>query len=98
MAVAAGYEVITTASPKNFGLVKRLGATQVFDYNSGNIVDDLATACKGKVIVGLLDCIGPPATALCMELMQKIEGNRVVITTKPEPKAQDIPEGVSIHK
>ncbi|TVY52236.1 Dehydrogenase azaJ, partial [Lachnellula cervina] len=33
LAVAAGYEVITTASPKNFTLVKTLGATQAFDYN-----------------------------------------------------------------
>jgi NADPH:quinone reductase-like Zn-dependent oxidoreductase len=31
LAVAAGYEVITTASPKNFEYVKRLGAIEVFD-------------------------------------------------------------------
>jgi NADPH:quinone reductase-like Zn-dependent oxidoreductase len=34
LAVAAGYEVITTASPKNFDYVKKLGASQVFDYQA----------------------------------------------------------------
>ncbi len=34
LAVAAGYEVITTSSPRNFDYVKKLGASQVFDYNS----------------------------------------------------------------
>lgn len=29
---AAGYKVVTTASPKNFDLVKKLGASAVFDY------------------------------------------------------------------
>lgn len=38
LAVAAGYEVITTSSPKNFGYVKKLGANQVFDYNSKTVV------------------------------------------------------------
>ena len=34
LAVAAGYEVITTASPRNFAFVKELGASEAFDYNS----------------------------------------------------------------
>lgn len=34
LAVAGSYEVLTTASPKNFDYVKKLGASQVFDYNS----------------------------------------------------------------
>jgi len=30
----SGYEVITTCSPRNFDLVKSLGASAAFDYNS----------------------------------------------------------------
>lgn len=33
LAAAAGYEVIATASPKNFEQAKKLGASQVFDYS-----------------------------------------------------------------
>ena len=33
MAVAAGVEVVTTASPSNFEYVKKLGAKQCFDYH-----------------------------------------------------------------
>lgn len=48
LAVAAGYEVISTASPKNFDYVKKLGAQHVFDYHE----DAQALATK---IVGVLD-------------------------------------------
>ncbi|KAK9341949.1 hypothetical protein V1522DRAFT_442085 [Lipomyces starkeyi] len=53
LAVAAGYEVITTASPSNFDYVKKLGASQVFDYNGKTIVDDLIHAFKGKKLAGV---------------------------------------------
>lgn len=35
LATAAGYDVVTTASPKNFEFVTSLGATQIFDYSGG---------------------------------------------------------------
>ena len=34
LAIAAGYQVVTTASPKNFEYVKKLGASAVYDYNA----------------------------------------------------------------
>ncbi|KAK9775003.1 putative Enoyl reductase (ER) domain-containing protein [Seiridium cardinale] len=52
LARAAGYEVITTASPSNFDYVKKLGATQAFDYKSLSVKDDLLAAVKGKKIAG----------------------------------------------
>ncbi|RKU46322.1 hypothetical protein DL546_008209 [Coniochaeta pulveracea] len=54
LAKAAGYEVYTTASPKNFDYVKKLGASHVFDYNSPTIKDDLVAAFKGKTTAGAL--------------------------------------------
>ena len=57
LAVAAGYEVIATASAKNFDFVRSLGASQAFDYNSPTIVSDLAGALKGKTLAGVLDTI-----------------------------------------
>ncbi|KAI9744136.1 MAG: hypothetical protein M1818_002288 [Claussenomyces sp. TS43310] len=57
LAVAAGYEVITTASPKNFAYVKKLGANQAFDYASPTVVNDLIDALQGKSLAGVFDAI-----------------------------------------
>lgn len=95
LAVAAGYQVITTASPKNFEYVKKLGASEVFDYNTSTIGDELVTAFKGKTIAGAFDCIGSgPSWSTCMDVVHKTPGNKNVSTTKqgfPDP-----PEGVTI--
>ena len=54
LAVAAGYEVITTASPHNFDYVKGLGAGQAFDYRSPTVVSDVIAALRGKQLAGAL--------------------------------------------
>ncbi|RYP78390.1 hypothetical protein DL771_000575 [Monosporascus sp. 5C6A] len=95
LCAAAGYEVITTASARNFDYAKKLGAAQVFDYNSPTVHADLLDAFKGKTIAGAMDCIGAPAWAICLDVVQKTPGNKFVATTKrgfPEP-----PEGVQIQ-
>ncbi|KAI9690456.1 MAG: hypothetical protein M1822_009419 [Bathelium mastoideum] len=94
LAVAAGYEVIATASPKNFEYVKQLGAAEVLDYRSSTISDDLQSAFKGKTIAGALDSIGGAAWGICMDVVHKTPGAKCVATTKrgfPDP-----PEGVTI--
>ncbi|KAI0450283.1 GroES-like protein [Xylaria acuta] len=48
LAVAAGYEVITTASPKDFEYCKKLGASQVFDCSSDTITQGLLKEFEGK--------------------------------------------------
>jgi NADPH:quinone reductase-like Zn-dependent oxidoreductase len=77
LAVAAGYEVITTASPRNFDYVKKLGASQVFDYNSETIVDNLIHAFKGKTIAGALS-IGHGAAEACLDILDKCEGDKFI--------------------
>ena len=52
LGVAAGCDVITTCSPKNYQLVKKLGASQAFDYNSETVVNDILTYLEDKKIVG----------------------------------------------
>lgn len=95
LAVAAGYSVITTASPKNFDLVKKLGASETFDYNSPTVVDDIVAAFKGKTSAGVLDCVGGPAWTACPSIMAQVTaGNKFVATTKrgyPDP-----PHGVTV--
>lgn len=94
LAVAAGYSVITTASFKNFDYVKKLGASEVFDYQSSTVIEDLVAALKGKTIVGALDCIGAGGWAGCISVVGQSSGRKFVATTKrgfPDP-----PEGTTI--
>ncbi|MCJ1258676.1 hypothetical protein MMC24_006509 [Lignoscripta atroalba] len=86
LAVAAGYEVITTSSPRNFDYVKNLGASQVFDYNSKTIVPDLVHAFKGKTCAGAFS-IGPGAADACLDILPQCDGNKFLsMATYPLPQ------------
>ena len=54
LAVAAGYDVVATASPHNHELLARLGASRVFDYAAATVVDDVIAALRGSVVAGVL--------------------------------------------
>lgn len=82
LAVAAGYEVITTASPKNFDYVRRLGASLPFDYGSPTVTEDIAEATKNKVLAGAIDCIGTTTTATCVDIVRRSQGKKFVATVK----------------
>ncbi|KAH0276597.1 NAD(P)-binding protein, partial [Aureobasidium melanogenum] len=41
IAAMYGFNIITTCSPRNFDLVKNMGATHVFDYNDSDVVDKI---------------------------------------------------------
>ena len=94
LAVAAGYEVVTTASPKNFEYVKKLGAREVFDYKDPAISDRLVSCFKAKTIAGALDCIGGDACTICMDVVHKSTGTKFISTTKRG--WSDPPEGVTV--
>ena len=81
LAVAAGYEVVSTASPKNFDLLKQLGASHVWDYNSENIVEQLVQALKGKTIAGALHTVGD--SEKCFAVVERCSGQKFVSTTLP---------------
>jgi len=77
LAVAAGYEVVTTASPRNFGHVRSLGASQVFDYHSETVVPDLISALQGKTLAGALSLASGSAGA-CMDVLRACKGRKFV--------------------
>lgn len=96
LAIAAGYEVISTASPKNFDYVKKLGASQVFDYNNPTVVSDILDALRGKKFAGVYDAVGGAAWAPSVEIVSKAEGKKFVATVMrgfPDP-----PEGVGMKQ
>ncbi|KAI8961035.1 GroES-like protein [Daldinia sp. FL1419] len=95
LAVNSGYEVITTASPKNFDYVKKLGASQVFDYSSPTVQEDLIGALEGKTLAGALNCIEGAPQGIVQQVVASSEGVKAIASTKrgwPEP-----PAGVTMY-
>jgi len=48
LAEASGYDVVTTASQKNFDYVRRLGA-EPFSYSDANAVDNIVAYLKARM-------------------------------------------------
>jgi len=92
LAVAAGYDVVTTASPHNFDYVTRLGASQVFDYRSKTVVADIIAALRGRTVAGAL-AIGLGSASACIDIVGACEGVRFVALASPEASFDDVPAG-----
>lgn len=95
LAVAAGLQVITTASPKNFELSQSAGAAAVFDYKDPSLVDKIFEACVDKgEIAGIFDAISTPETyEHDLKILAKLGGGDLACVhpppteTDPEVKA-----------
>lgn len=94
LAVAAGYEVITTASPKNFDYVRKLGATEAFDYKSRTVIADVIKALKGRTIAGAF-AIGIGSAEACLDIVHACKGNKVIVMTTPSVSFDKAPIGGS---
>jgi NADPH:quinone reductase-like Zn-dependent oxidoreductase len=92
LALAAGYEVVATASPKNFNYLKTLGAKQVFDYRSPTVVKDVVRALKGKTLAGAL-AIGIGGTVACVQVSKACKGKRFVAVATPPISFNNVPRG-----
>lgn len=95
LAAAAGYSVVATASPKNFGYVTSLGATEVFDYRSKSIVADIVAALQGKDVVGAL-AIGAGSALVCMDILPHCQGRRFIANCSADVSFDSIPPGLRI--
>ena len=89
LAVAAGYSVVATASPKNFNYCKSLGASQVFDYNSKTVVADLTAALQKTNFAGAFSA-GVNSAEPCFDIVNKCQGRKFVslasyLSLVPEP-------------
>lgn len=89
LAVAAGYDVIATASPKNWEMVRGLGACAVFDYRSPSAIDDVITSFKDKECAGAV-AIGQGSLAKCVDIIKRIPGatKNVAQVTLSMPESQ----------
>ncbi|KAF5004235.1 hypothetical protein FDECE_9264 [Fusarium decemcellulare] len=99
LAKAAGFEVITTGSPRNFDYLKKLGASQAFDYNSPTIKEDLVAAVQGKTVAGAIANGGlnvsdyPSIVDTCAAVALSSPDNCKLVPLTMVPRFQ-LPEGV----
>lgn len=96
LAVASGYEVVTTSSPKNFEYCKSLGASRVFDYHSPTIAQDLIAHFTGKTIAGGF-AIFPGSEKIVFDVVANVKGDKVVVCAMPLD-ANKIPRGIDRAK
>ncbi len=92
LAVAAGYEVITTASPTNFEYVRKLGATEVFDYRNKTVVKGVIGAFKDRTIAGAL-AIGLGSAETCLDIVHACKGDKFVSMATPPVSFDQAPGG-----
>lgn len=93
LAVASGYEVITTCSPRNFTYVKKLGASEAFDYNSPTVVRDIIAAFKGKESAGAMS-IGGGAAEKCLDILANTKGSKMLAMASYPVQPADLPSSM----
>ena len=94
LAAAAGYEVFAIASPRNFELMKKLGTTRVFDYQSPTIENDLVQGLEGKTLAGSVDAIVQNGSIQHLAAVAKhCKGKKHIASTQLPP--EDLPGDVT---
>ncbi|KAH6628103.1 hypothetical protein F5144DRAFT_578007 [Chaetomium tenue] len=97
LAAAAGYEVISTASPKNFDYVKKLGAKHVFDYHEDAeaLVGKIVGVLKGRSLAGAL-AIGDGSIELSAAVIERHADTTHKFIAAANPPTSAIP-GVQVR-
>lgn len=87
LARAAGYDVVSTASPRNAAIVHSLGAEAVVDYTSAGAVDDLVAAIGGRPVAGAV-ALGAGSTDACIDVLRRTGGTRLAMASTPVSLAE----------
>ena len=82
LARAAGYRVITTASPRNHDQMKRLGAEAVFDYHEPQAVDQIIEAVNGSVVAGIL-AVAVGSAEPCLRIARATGATKIAMASPP---------------
>ncbi|UAJ10653.1 zinc-binding alcohol dehydrogenase family protein [Polymorphobacter megasporae] len=93
LAVAAGYDCVTTASPRNRQLLTDLGASHVFDHADPGVVEAIVEALRGKTLAGALHATGDMVASFAV--VSRCQGRKFVSTTLPPPEGRA--EGVETN-
>ena len=83
----AGYRVVATASPHNFGYVRSLGAAEAVDYHSPTVVDEIADRIGDSPLAGTL-AITPGSLPPAVKIASRLPGSKRVASARPGPLTQ----------
>lgn len=90
LAVAAGFQVLATASPANHEYLKSLGASYAIDHRDAEVVDKIKAIMKPGDVV--FDCISTADTQdKCGAIIDSIGGGQLPIVLFPQG---NVPESV----
>lgn len=82
LARAAGYDVVSTASPRNADLVRSLGADVVADHGSSTAVGELVAGIGDRPVLGAV-AFGETSAAACIEVLRRTGGSVLVMASTP---------------
>jgi NADPH:quinone reductase-like Zn-dependent oxidoreductase len=92
LAIAAGLEVVTTASTANHDLMRSLGASHVFDYHDSDVLEKLSGVLRAGDLV--VDAISTEKTqTICGEILGRLGGGTLPVM---QPQAGTSPENVKV--
>lgn len=82
LARAAGYRVVTTASPKNHDRMRRLGADAVFDYRDPDAAARIVEAVGGSRVAGVL-AVAVGSAEPCLRIARATGATRIAMASPP---------------
>ena len=88
LAHASGYKIVTTASPRNFELVKSLGADEVFDYKDPEVVTKIKNV-TGDSITSAVDAISEADSQRISAESLSPAGGKIILVQYPKEGATD---------
>lgn len=97
MAHRAGFQTLSTASPKNADRVKALGAGHVIDYNS-DVAAAVREITKGRGVDMVVDTVGGESATRSIGMLA-FGGHLVCVVGLPDFSAwQPFTKGMSVHE
>jgi hypothetical protein len=93
LAVAAGYDVVATASAHNRDVVLGLGARAVLDRHSPDVTRQVLDALGGTPLAGTL-AIGTGSAAPCADIVAAAAGSRRISMTSPPVPLDGLAPGI----
>jgi len=69
LAAHAGLRVITTASPRNFDWVRRLGAHEVIDYHTEDVVARVRALTGGRGVDAIVDTVSAESATAGLRML-----------------------------
>ena len=96
MARLHSVQVITTASARNHDYVRTLGANNVIDYQTEDVVERVLEITQGRGVDIVIDTLGAESAAVGLKLLA-FNGHLMCIDDTPPVNALDFGKAVSIH-